>query len=115
GVIAPGVNLSAEALYRAASKLPRIAITRPARVVGADTTPAMQSGMYWGYVGLIEGICRRIVAERGRPMTTIATGGLSSLFAEGTDAIDHVDQGLTLRGLIEIHRRNVGRKTDAQP
>lgn len=109
GVIAPGVNLSSEALFQATSKLPRIDIAKPAAVVGRDTVPAMQSGLYWGYVSLIEGICRRIKAERQREMTVVATGGLSSLFAAGTDEIDHVDGDLTLRGLIEIHRRNAGR------
>ena len=109
GVIAPGVNLSSEALFQATSKLPRIDISKPSHVVGRDTVPAMQSGLYWGYVGLIEGICQRIKAERGADMKVIATGGLSSLFATGTSAIDEVDEDLTLRGLIEIHRRNVGR------
>ena len=109
GVIAPGVNLSSEALYQATSKLPRIDIAKPSAVVGRDTVPAMQSGLYWGYVGLIEGICARIKQERQAAMKVIATGGLSSLFASGTSEIEHVDEDLTLRGLIEIHRRNVGR------
>lgn len=109
GVIAPGVNLSSEALFKATSKLPRIDIARPERVVGRDTVPAMQSGLYWGYVSLIEGVCRRIKEERGAAMKVVATGGLSPLFAEGTSEIDHVDADLTLRGLIEIHRRNAGR------
>ncbi|MEL6979053.1 MAG: type III pantothenate kinase [Pseudomonadota bacterium] len=109
GVIAPGVNLSSEALFQATSKLPRIDVAKPPQVVGLDTVPAMQSGLFWGYVGLIEGICARVKAERARPMTVIATGGLSALFAQGAEMIDHVDEDLTLRGLVEIHRRNVGR------
>lgn len=114
GVIAPGVHLSSEALFQATSKLPRIDVARPARVVGTDTVPAMQSGLYWGYVGLIEGICARIKQERGEAMTVIATGGLSSLFAQGTEAIDQVDPDLTLRGLVEIYRRNAGRGDDGR-
>ena len=109
GVIAPGVNLAAEALYQAASKLPRISIDKPSRVVGTNTVDCMQSGMFWGYVGLIEGICQRISAERERKMTVIATGGLSPLFASGTDVISRADPDLTLRGLVEIYRRNASR------
>ena len=109
GVIAPGVNLSSEALFQATSKLPRIDIAKPQRVVGLDTVPAMQSGLFWGYVGLIDGICRRIKSEREQKMTVIATGGLSTLFVQGCEEIDRVDQDLTLRGLIEIHRLNAGR------
>ncbi len=109
GVIAPGVNLAAEALYQAAAQLPRIDIARPPQVVGRNTVACMQSGVYWGYVGLIEGILSRIEAERGASMTVIATGGLAPLFAEGVPAIKHCDQDLTLRGLVAIYRRNVGR------
>lgn len=106
GVIAPGVNLSLRALHQAAAKLPRVAVERPEKVVGTGTVSAMQSGVYWGYVGLIEGICRRIVEERRVPMKVIATGGLSPLFATGTDIIDEVDASLTMRGLVEIHALN---------
>lgn len=113
GVIAPGVNLSAEALYQAAAKLPRIDIAEPAQVIGKDTVPAMQSGMYWGYVGLIEGICRRVESELGRAMTVVATGGLASLFASGAEVIDHTDADLTMRGLVMIYQNNVDRWTVA--
>lgn len=106
GIIAPGINLSLEALHQAAAQLPRIAVERPARVVGDGTVSAMQSGIYWGYLGLIEGIVGRIKAEFGAPMTTIATGGLAPLFSDGTDIIEHVDQDLTIRGLLEINRLN---------
>lgn len=107
GIIAPGVNLSMEALHMAAAKLPLIAIRRPdTAVVGRNTVQAMQSGVYWGYVGLIEGLVERVKREQGSAMRVIATGGLSSLFANATAAIDTFDKDLTLRGLLEIHRRN---------
>lgn len=110
GIIAPGVNLSMQALHEAAAKLPRIAIQRPegGRVVGADTVSAMQSGVFWGYIGLIEGLIRRIKDERGEHLTVVATGGVVSLFEGATDMIDHYDPDLTIRGLLEIHRRNAG-------
>lgn len=110
GVIAPGVNLSIEALHRAAARLPNIDVAKPERVVGRDTLSCMRSGAYWGYVSLIEGVCARIVAERGVPMTVIATGGLSTLFAKSTETIKHVDANLTMRGLVHIHVLNNGTK-----
>ena len=84
GVICPGINLSLEALHQAAARLPRIGIGRPQSVIGRSTVPAMQSGMYWGYIGLIEGLLNRIKIEFGGPMRVVATGGLAPLFAEGT-------------------------------
>lgn len=108
GVIAPGINLSLEALHAAAAQLPRVAVKRPQRVVGKSTVPAMQSGIYWGYVALIEGLVKRIADEFGSEMTVVATGGLAPLFAEATGAIDHLDVDLTLRGLNAIYRRNTG-------
>ena len=111
GVIAPGINLSMEALHTAAAKLPRVAIQRPQRVVGTDTVGAMQSGVFWGYVALIEGLIARIKAERDAPMTVVATGGVASLFHGATMAIDHFDPDLTIRGLLEIHRRNAATRT----
>ena len=111
GVIAPGINLSMEALHSAAAKLPRVAIQKPQRVVGTDTVGAMQSGVFWGYVALIEGLIARIKAERDKPMTVIATGGVASLFHGATTAIDHFDPDLTIRGLLEIHRRNTAART----
>ena len=111
GVIAPGINLSMEALHTAAAKLPRVAIQKPQRVVGTDTVGAMQSGVFWGYVALIEGLIARIKAERETPMTVIATGGVASLFHGATTAIDHFDPDLTIRGLLEIHRRNTAART----
>jgi type III pantothenate kinase len=106
GVIAPGINLSMEALHNAAAKLPRVAIQRPQRVVGTDTVGAMQSGVFWGYIGLIEGLIARIKGERDAPMTVVATGGVASLFHGATSAIDHFDSDLTIRGMLEIWRRN---------
>jgi type III pantothenate kinase len=106
GIIAPGVNLSLQALHEAAAMLPRIAIQRPARVIGKDTVSNMQSGVFWGYIALIEGLVARIKAEWGRPMTVIGTGGVVSLFEGATHSIDRFDPDLTLRGLLEIWRRN---------
>ncbi|RMD62942.1 MAG: type III pantothenate kinase [Alphaproteobacteria bacterium] len=109
GVIAPGINLSLEALDRAAAKLPRIALEGPPdTVIGHATVPAMQSGAYWGYVGLLEGIVERIKAELGAPAKVIATGGLAPLFARGTACIDDIDPDITLRGLRLIYRANRG-------
>lgn len=106
GVIAPGINLSMEALHAAAAKLPRVAIRRPDKTIGRDTVGAMQAGVFWGYIALIEGLIARIRAEWGRPMTVVATGGVASLFHGATAAIDHFDSDLTIRGMLEIHRRN---------
>ena len=106
GVICPGVNLSIEALHHAAAQLPRIGIGRPQSVIGRATVPAMQSGVYWGYVGLIEGIVARIKAEHGAPMRVIATGGLAPLFAEGTLEIEKIEPDLTLEGLRMLAERN---------
>lgn len=106
GVIAPGINLSLQALHEAAAMLPRIAIQRPERVIGKDTVTNMQSGVFWGYVALIEGLVARIKAEWGKPMTVIGTGGVASLFEGATDSIDRFDPDLTIRGLLEIWRRN---------
>jgi type III pantothenate kinase len=111
GVIAPGINLSMQALHAAAARLPRVAIARPARTIGRGTVEAMQSGVYWGYVSLIEGLVERIRAEYGRPMRAIATGGVASLFEGATDMIDAFDPELTLRGLLEITRRNGNLRT----
>ena len=106
GVIAPGINLSLQALHEAAAMLPRIAIQKPEKVIGKDTVSNMQSGVFWGYIALIEGLTTRIKAEWGRPMTVIGTGGVVSLFEGATDSIDAFDPALTIRGLLEIWRRN---------
>jgi type III pantothenate kinase len=106
GVIAPGINLSMQALHKAAARLPRIAIEKPQRVLGTDTVGAMQSGVFWGYVDLIDGLVTRLKAEYGEPMTVIATGGVASLFEGATRTIDHYDPDVTIRGLLEVWRRN---------
>src|ERR1700744_3711687 len=90
-VLAPGANLSIEALHQAAAMLPRVAIHRAQKVIGRDTVPAMQSGIYWGYVGLIGGLIDRIKAEYGKPMTVVATGGLAPPFRAGIPSLDHTD------------------------
>ena len=106
GVIAPGVNLSLEALHMAAAALPHIDIARPASAIGTNTVACMQSGVYWGYIGLVEGIVRQIRAERVMPMKVIATGGLAPLFQQGTALFDSVEDDLTMHGLVLIHRHN---------
>jgi type III pantothenate kinase len=109
-VIAPGANLSIEALHQAAALLPRVAIQRAQKVIGRDTVTSMQSGVYWGYVGLITGLINGIKKEYGKPMTVVATGGLSHLFRPDIPAIDHIDPDLTMRGLMLIHARNSQKK-----
>jgi type III pantothenate kinase len=109
GIILPGINLSLQALHDAAARLPRVEIRDPGRVIGKDTVTAMQSGIYWGSIDMIEGLCRRIKAEYGKPMKTIATGGVASLFENSFPGIDHFDQDLTSRGLLEVFRRNGGK------
>ncbi len=110
GAIAPGINLSMQALHEAAARLPRVAIRRPDHAIGKDTVAAMQSGVFFGYVSLIEGLISRMKAEyialNGGSVTVIGTGGVASLFEGATEAIDRFDPDLTLTGLLEIHRRN---------
>lgn len=105
-VICPGVNLSVDALYRAAALLPKVTVDLPEKVIGHNTITAMQSGLYWGYVSMIEGIVRRITEEMGEKPTIVATGGLSPLFWNATDVIEYADPELTLEGLRLIHLRN---------
>lgn len=106
GVIAPGVNLSLEALHMAAAALPHVDITKPAKAIGTNTVACMQSGVYWGYIGLIEGIVREVRRERVAPMKVIATGGLASLFAQGTELFHSVEDDLTMHGLVLINQYN---------
>jgi type III pantothenate kinase len=106
GVIAPGVNLSLEALHMAAAALPHIDVAKPARAIGTNTVACMQSGVYWGYVGLIEGIVREVRREREAPMKVIATGGLASLFAQGTELFHAIEDDLTMHGLVLISDYN---------
>lgn len=107
GIISPGINLSLKALHDAAASLPRIAIQRPASVIGKDTVSAMQSGIFLGYIELIDGLIRRIKSEYGAPMTVIGTGGIASLFEGHSEEINLYDQDVTIRGLLEIYRRNL--------
>ena len=106
GVIAPGVNLSLEALHMAAAALPHIDVAKPAKAIGTNTVACMQSGVYWGYVGLIEGIVREVRRERPRPSKVIGTGGLAGLFAQGTDIFHSIEDDLTMHGLVLINDFN---------
>lgn len=106
GVIAPGVNLSLEALHHAAAALPHVDITKPQAVIGTNTVACMQSGIFWGYVGLVQGIRDRIKQEYGRDMTVIGTGGLAPLFEQGDGLFDLVEDDLTMHGLRVIHDYN---------
>lgn len=107
GIIAPGINLSLDALVAAAAKLPRIAITAPetSTVIGRTTDDQMLIGIYWGYIAMIEGLVIRLKAEIGRPVKVIATGGLATLFDKHTSAFDAIEPDLTITGLALIHRR----------
>lgn len=102
GVIAPGINLSLEALHRAAARLPSVDIKRPAKAIGTNTETAMQSGIYFGYLGMIERIVQEITRELGGKPKVIATGGLAPLFAKNSASIDELDADLTMRGLLLV-------------
>lgn len=106
GAIAPGIRISTEALVSRTAKLPRIEMAKPASVVGRNTVAAMQSGIYYGFVGQVEGIVRRIIAESGAEPQVVATGGVASLVANETECIHVVDPDLTLKGLRLIYERN---------
>lgn len=112
GVIAPGINLSISALHMAAAKLPKVSVANPGPVIGRSTRHAMQSGVFYGYIGLIEGIVARIRAEmpEGAEALVLATGGLAPLFAADTKAIEAVDGDLTIKGLLKIYKRIKGNK-----
>jgi type III pantothenate kinase len=105
GIIAPGINLSLDALVSAAAKLPRIAIEAPetSSVIGRTTQSQMLIGIYWGYVAMIEGLTERIKSELGRPLTVVATGGLASLFDRHTKAFDAIEPDLTIQGLSLLY------------
>ena len=106
GVIAPGVNLSLEALHMAAAALPHVDISKPQNVVGTNTVACMQSGIFWGYIGLVREICTRIQAERDRDMRIVATGGLAPLFQQSEELFDDFEDDLTMHGLTVIHKHN---------
>ena len=108
GVIAPGINLSLDALVGAAAKLPRIAIEAPRdnSVIGTNTEDQMHIGVYWGYIAMIEGLVQRTRAEIGRPAKVVSTGGLASLFDEHTDIFDVIEPDLTIQGLAMLYQRS---------
>jgi type III pantothenate kinase len=108
GVIAPGVNLSLEALHMGAAALPHVDISQPDKVIGTNTVACIQSGVFWGYIGLIEGLTTRIKAEYGRPMKVVGTGGLAPLFAQAQELFDVIEDDLTMHGLTVIHKYNKG-------
>jgi len=106
GVIAPGINLSLEALHMKAAKLPNIAVSRPKQVIGKSTVSAMQSGIFYGYLGLIDGITGRIKKEFGKSMKVVATGGLAPLFSKESELIDYIEPDLTMIGLKQVYDNN---------
>jgi type III pantothenate kinase len=109
GVIAPGVNLSLEALHQAAAALPHVDVTKPQQVIGTNTVACMQSGVFWGYVGLVRGICDRIKANMNDERAAdaiIGTGGLAPLFSQGDVLFDRIEDDLTMHGLTVIHKYN---------
>jgi type III pantothenate kinase len=108
GVICPGVNISADALFQRAARLPRVEVRRPDAVIGRTTVGSMQSGLFYGYIGLVEGVVQRMRRELGDRTTCVATGGLAEMIAPDTPAIDAVDRDLTLHGLRIIWQRNRG-------
>ena len=114
GIISPGITISADALFERAAKLPRVGIKRPQKVIGSTTVEAMQSGLYHGYVGLVDGILKKMVDELGRSPRVIATGGLAQLIARGSRFIQEVDETLTLDGLRLVYDRVSRPKSQVQ-
>jgi type III pantothenate kinase len=106
GAIAPGLRISADALFARAARLPRVDIKRPAKVIGTNTVDNMQIGLYYGYIGLVDGILARMIAELGPDTKVVATGGLAKLIAGGSHYLTTVDDRLTLTGLRIIYQRN---------
>jgi type III pantothenate kinase len=114
GVITPGITISSDALFDRAAKLPRVEIKRPEKVIGSATIEAMQSGLYHGYVGLVDGILRKMLDELGGSPRVIATGGLAPLIAKGSEYVELVDETLTLEGLRLVYERVASPKSKVQ-
>lgn len=112
GLITPGIHISLEALYSKASKLPKIEIQAPENIIGSSTVEAMQSGVFYGYVGQVDGIVKRMKAGKQPEPKVIATGGLAALLSEASETIDYVDKHLTLKGLHLIYQKNKQDKAD---
>lgn len=108
GAICPGVTISADALFQRAARLPRIDVRKPDTVIGRNTVGAIQSGLFYGYVAMVEGLVRRMTVELGGKACCVATGGLAAIIAPETNVIDHVDVDLTLQGMRIVWERNAG-------
>ena len=112
GVIAPGIGISAEALFQRTARLPRVDIRKPAHVIGSNTVACIQSGLYYGYLGMVDGILERLLEEMGKEARVVATGGLAPLIAKNSKYISVVDDWITLEGLRLIWERNVKAASD---